>query len=41
MGNRAPFCRNQPYLTFHLAAAENILGQNGVELGKRDYIGNP
>ena len=26
---------------FHLTAAYAILRQNGVEVGKRDYIGNP
>jgi hypothetical protein len=41
--------RGMPYLLgfalpnfyFHLVTAYNILRHNGVELGKRDYIGNP
>jgi hypothetical protein len=30
-----------PNFYFHLVTAYNILRHNGVELGKRDYIGNP
>jgi hypothetical protein len=30
-----------PNFYFHVATAYNILRHNGVELGKRDYIGNP
>jgi hypothetical protein len=30
-----------PNFYFHLTTAYNILRANGVELGKRDYIGNP
>lgn len=30
-----------PNFYFHLATAYNILRHNGVELGKRDYLGNP
>ena len=30
-----------PNFYFHLTTAYNILRVNGVELGKRDYIGNP
>ena len=41
--------KGQPYLLgfalpnfyFHLVTAYNILRHNGVEIGKRDYIGNP
>jgi hypothetical protein len=30
-----------PNFYFHVTTAYNILRRNGVELGKRDYIGNP
>ena len=30
-----------PNFYFHLATAYNILRHNGVDLGKRDYLGNP
>jgi hypothetical protein len=30
-----------PNFYFHLVTTYNILRHNGVELGKRDYIGNP
>jgi len=30
-----------PNFYFHLTTAYNILRHNGVEIGKRDYIGNP
>ena len=30
-----------PNFYFHVATAYNILRHNGVELGKRDFIGNP
>lgn len=30
-----------PNFHFHLVTAYNILRHNGVEIGKRDYIGNP
>ena len=30
-----------PNFYFHLTTAYNILRANGVEIGKRDYIGNP
>ncbi|CAG4883090.1 conserved protein of unknown function [Georgfuchsia toluolica] len=30
-----------PNFYFHLVTAYNILRHNGVEIGKRDYIGNP
>ncbi len=30
-----------PNFYFHVTTAYNILRHNGVELGKRDYIGNP
>ncbi len=29
-----------PNLTFHVTTAYNILRHNGVEIGKRDYLGN-
>jgi hypothetical protein len=31
----------QPNFYFHVTTAYNILRRNGVELAKRDYIGNP
>jgi len=31
----------QPNFYFHLVTAYNILRHNGVEIGKRDYIGTP
>ncbi len=31
----------QPNFYFHVTTAYDILRHNGVELGKRDYIGNP
>jgi hypothetical protein len=31
----------QPNFYFHVTTAYNILRHNGVELGKRDYLGNP
>ncbi len=30
-----------PNLYFHVSTAYNILRHNGVEIGKRDYLGNP
>jgi uncharacterized protein len=30
-----------PNFYFHVATAYNILRHNGIEIGKRDYIGNP
>ncbi len=30
-----------PNIYFHVTAAYNILRHNGVEIGKRDYLGNP
>jgi hypothetical protein len=30
-----------PNFSFHFTTAYNILRHNGVELGKRDYVGNP
>lgn len=30
-----------PNFYFHVTTAHDILRHNGVELGKRDYIGNP
>jgi hypothetical protein len=30
-----------PNLYFHASMAYALLRHNGVELGKRDYIGNP
>ena len=30
-----------PNFYFHITTAYNILRHNGVEIGKRDYIGNP
>jgi hypothetical protein len=30
-----------PNFYFHVATAYNILRRNGVEIGKRDYLGNP
>ena len=30
-----------PNLYFHISTAYNILRHNGVEIGKRDYLGNP
>ena len=30
-----------PNFYFHVATAYNILRHNGVEIGKRDYLGNP
>jgi hypothetical protein len=30
-----------PNFYFHVTTAYNILRHNGVEIGKRDYIGNP
>ena len=30
-----------PNLYFHVTTAYNILRQNGVEIGKRDYLGKP
>ena len=30
-----------PNLYFHVTTSYNILRHNGVELGKRDYLGNP
>ena len=30
-----------PNLYFHITTAYNILRHNGVEIGKRDYLGNP
>ena len=35
LGNALPNCY------FHVTTAYNILRQNGVEIGKRDYLGNP
>jgi len=33
--------RALPNFYFHVTTAYNILRHNGVEIGKRDYIGNP
>jgi hypothetical protein len=30
-----------PNVYFHVTTAYNILRHNGVEIGKRDYLGNP
>ena len=30
-----------PNFYFHVATAYNILRHNGIEIGKRDYLGNP
>jgi hypothetical protein len=30
-----------PNFYFHVTTAYNILRHNGVEIGKRDYLGNP
>ena len=30
-----------PNFYFHVATAYAILRHNGVEIGKRDYLGNP
>jgi hypothetical protein len=30
-----------PNFYFHISTAYNILRHNGVEIGKRDYLGNP
>ncbi|OGA14767.1 MAG: hypothetical protein A3H32_16410 [Betaproteobacteria bacterium RIFCSPLOWO2_02_FULL_63_19] len=30
-----------PHFYFHVTTAYNILRHNGVEIGKRDYLGNP
>jgi len=30
-----------PNFYFHVTTAYNILRHNGVEIGKRDYIGTP
>jgi len=30
----------QPNFYFHVTTAYNILRHNGVELGKRDFLGN-
>ena len=30
-----------PNIYFHISTAYNILRHNGVEIGKRDYLGNP
>ena len=30
-----------PNFYFHVATTYNILRHNGVEIGKRDYLGNP
>ena len=30
-----------PNFYFHVSAAYNILRHNGVEIGKRDFLGNP
>ncbi len=32
---------SMPNVYFHAATAYNILRQNGVEIGKRDFLGNP
>ena len=29
-----------PHFYFHVTTAYNILRHNGVEVGKRDYLGN-
>ncbi len=38
-----PYLLNRvlPNLFFHCTTAYNILRHNGVEIGKRDYLGNP
>jgi len=33
--------RALPNFYFHVTTAYNILRHNGVEIGKRDYLGNP
>ena len=30
-----------PNIYFHVTTAYNILRHNGIEIGKRDYLGNP
>ena len=30
-----------PNFYFHVATAYNMLRHNGIEIGKRDFIGNP
>ena len=35
------FGHAQPNFYFHVTTAYNILRANGVDIGKRDYIGNP
>ena len=30
-----------PNFYFHVSTTYNILRHNGVEIGKRDYLGNP
>jgi hypothetical protein len=30
-----------PHFYFHVTTAYNILRHNGIEIGKRDYLGNP
>jgi len=30
-----------PNVYFHVTTTYNILRQNGVEIGKRDYLGQP
>jgi hypothetical protein len=49
VGGRDLAFKGMPYLLgfalpnfyFHIVTAYNILRHNGVEIGKRDYIGNP
>ena len=33
--------RALPNFYFHVTTAYNILRHNGIEIGKRDYLGNP
>ena len=35
------FGHAQPNFYFHVTTAYNILRANGIDIGKRDYIGNP
>ena len=30
-----------PHFYFHVVTAYDILRHNGVEIGKRDFVGNP
>lgn len=35
------FGHSMPNVYFHMTTAYNILRHNGVDIGKRDYLGNP